>query len=1072
MRGPIAWFARNGIVANLLLLVIVASGVYALANLKREVYAEFALDVITVAVEYRGAGPEDVEEAICVRLEEAVQGIEGIKRITSTASEGRGSMALEVESGYDVRTLMEDVKTKVDAIDTFPDEVDRPIIREMMRRFQAINVSIAGETDLATLKRLGERVRDELTALPEISQADLRNAPPYEISIEVSEEALRRWRLTFDDVAAAVRNFSVDLPGGSIKTDIGEVLLRTEGQAYSGEQYESLPLLVRPDGTKIYLSDVATVVDGFEEIAISAMLDGKPAVVVQVYRIGDQSADEVAEVVHSYVAATAPTLPDGIEMVTWRDNARLLRSRLGLLGENALTGLLLVFVVLALFLRLRLAFWVTLGIPVAFLGSIAVMPLHGTSINMVSLYSFILVLGVVVDDAIVVGENIHATQVRTGKGTSGAIKGTREVLVPVTFGVLTTMAAFAPMLFVPGSLGKMIIGFPLIIIPTLVFSLVESNLILPYHLSHYKKPAEHSSPNALARTTNAFFDAFSNAVAWFIRQVYRPVLRTALEWRYATLALAAVSVLVTAGMVGAGHVRLILFPTVDAEDVVALLTMPQESPAEVTAASVARIEQSALELRRELTAELGQDPFRRMLSSVGEHPFRELQSRGTALEGEFQGEHLGEVNVELIPSEDRAISSEEIAGRWREKVGQIPGAVELTITHDLIGGGKAIDLQFTALDIATVLEAAELTKARLSQYPGVIEVTDSYRGGKPEVELALTSEGRAYGLTLENLGRQVRQGFFGEEAQRIQRGRDDLRVMVRYPRQDRRSLGDMERMRVRTPAGDEVPFSTVAAASIGRGPASITRVDRSRTINVQADVDETITTSGEIIAALRSDFLPQLMERYPGLSYSLEGDEADFAESMGGLAQGFLVAVFVMYAMLAIPMKSYILPAIILSSIPLGMVGAIWGHWIRGVELSFVSVCGIAALAGIVVNDGLVLVTFIRNYSRKLDSLKTAVQLAGEARFRAILLTSLTTAAGLTPLLLETSLQAQFLIPMALALASGVLFSTVVTLVMVPAQYLILDDIRGLLRRLFSGGRRGSLQAIPSVQGDSPPAGD
>ena len=398
--------------------------------------------------------------------------------------------------------------------------------------------------------------------------------------------------------------------------------------------------------------------------------------------------------------------------------------------------------------------------------------------------------------------------------------------------------------------------------------------------------------------------------------------------------------------------------------------------------------------------------------------------------------------------------------------------MELTITHNLIGGGKAIDLQFTALDIATVLEAAEMTKARLSQYPGVIEVTDSYRGGKPEVELALTSEGRAYGLTLENLGRQVRQGFFGEEAQRIQRGRDDLRVMVRYPRQDRRSLGDMERMRVRTPAGDEVPFSTVAVASIGRGPASITRVDRSRTINVQADVDETITTSGEIIGALQSDFLPQLLERYPGLSYSLEGDEADFAESMGGLAQGFLVAVFVMYAMLAIPMKSYILPAIILSSIPLGMVGAIWGHWIRGVELSFVSVCGIAALAGIVVNDGLVLVTFIRNYSRKQNSLKKAVQLAGEARFRAILLTSLTTAAGLTPLLLETSLQAQFLIPMALALASGVLFSTIVTLVMVPAQYLILDDIRGVLRRLVRSNRRGGLQAIPPAQGDSPSAGD
>ena len=458
MNGMIAWFAKNSVVANLLLVLILAAGLLAVGDLKQEVYADFALDIVTVRADYRGAGPEDVEEGICIRLEEAVQGIEGIKKITTTATEGRGSMVLEIHTGYDARTLMEDVKARVDAIDTFPEEVELPIVEQAMRRFQVINIAIAGQTDLETLKRLGERVRDELTALPDISEAELRNAPPYEISIEVSEGAMRRWHLTFDEVANAVRRFSVDLPGGSIKTDVGEVLLRTNGQAYSGEEYERLPLLILPDGTNIELSDVATVVDGFEEVARSAMLDGKPAVVVEVYRVGDQSVISVSEAVRNYVASESPKLPDGIEMITWRDNARQLKSRVGLLVENGLTGLLLVFVVLALFLRPRLAFWVTLGIPVTFLGAIALMPLHGTSLNMVTVYSFILVLGIVVDDAIVVGENIHATQLRTGKGTSGAIKGTQQVLVPVTFGVLTTMAAFAPMLFVPGVLGKMIVG--------------------------------------------------------------------------------------------------------------------------------------------------------------------------------------------------------------------------------------------------------------------------------------------------------------------------------------------------------------------------------------------------------------------------------------------------------------------------------------------------------------------------------------------------------------------------------------------------------------------------------------
>jgi len=1048
MKGVIGWFARNGVAANLILLVIVASGVIVLTDLKQEIFPEFSLDVITIDVEYRGAAPQEVEDAICVRVEEALQGLDGIKKMTSTANDGRGLVTLEVSAGYDVRRVLDDVKTSIDAIDTFPEDIEKPVVQEITSRFQVINVAVAGEADLLTLKRMGEQVRDELTALPEISQAELLNAPPYEISIEVSEEALRQWGLTFDRLADAVRQFSVDLPGGSVKTANGEILFRTKGQAFSGEEYEKLPLLTRPDGTRIYLGDVATVIDGFEDLAVSARFDGKPAVMVKVFRVGDQNAISISAAVQAYVERASVNVPSGIDIFTWHNSARYLASRVDLLVKNALTGLVLVFVVLALFLRLRLAFWVTLGIPVSFLGAIALMPAFDVSINMISLFSFILVLGIVVDDAIVVGENILTTQARTGKGPSAAIRATHEVLVPVAFGVLTTMAAFAPMLFVPGVMGKMMSVFPLIILPTLFFSLVESNLILPSHLAHRKGPPATVNPGLIARLWNGFFDLFPNGLSWVIRHAYRPLLRVALDWRYLTLSVAVTTVLLTVGLIGSGVVRLVLFPVTESDNVVAFLTMPRDAPVESTRAGLAWLERTAAEVRREIIAEGGSDPVLHVLTSVGEHPYRVIQSGPMGGTSSARGDYLGEVDLELLPSEQRTVSAEQIANRWRERVGQIAGAVEVSIEHDLVAGRKAIDLQLSGADLGEVREVAETVKSKLAEYAGVFDISDTYRAGKPEIELALTAEGEALGLTLQGLGRQVRQGFFGEEAQRVQRNRDDVRVMVRYPLEDRRSLGDLERMRVRTPEGDEVAFSTVATGSMGRGPASITRIDRQRSINVQAEIDATVTTSAQVIDALEEQFLPNLIARHPGVAYSFEGDEAEFAESMDGLVKGFGVIMFVMYGMLAIPLKSYWKPLIILSAIPFGMVGAIWGHAILGMEVSFLSMCGMVALAGVVVNDALVMVAFINRNAQQKGSLGNAVRQAGEARFRAILLTSLTTAAGVTPLILEKSLQAQFLVPMAVALVAGVLFATAVTLVLVPALYLMMDDIRSAARWL------------------------
>ena len=1041
MNGPIAWFARNGVVGNLLLIGIVVAGGLSLAGLNSTLFPDVTLDVVTVTVPYRGAAPPEVEESVCVLVEEAIQGIDGINKITSTASEGVGVVAIEVRAGYEVQTIREEVNSKVDGIEAFPADAGKPIVRSIPLRVEVIGIVISGTADLGTLKRIGEKTRADLTALPEISQVEMANIPPYEISIEVSEEAMRRWNLSFDDIASAVRRSSVDLPGGSVRTPGGEVLLRTSGRASSDIQFEALPLVRRPDGTQIHLGDVARVVDGFESGASETAFDGIPAVALNVYRVGNESATDIADAVYAYVEGASAELPDGIGINTWQDWAHTLRSRTRLLVENGLSGLALVFVVLALFLRLRLAFWVAIGIPISFLGVFALMPVMDVTINMISLLAFILVLGIVVDDAIVVAENIDSKQRALHQGLRGAIEGTREVCVPVVFGVLTTMVSFSPMFFVPGFQGKLMVAIPLIVIPTLFFSLTESILILPSHLAHGWRP--HGTAEGLVtRTWGRVSDRFSASLDWICDRVYKPLLRAALNWRYLTFAIALACMLITAGFVGSGYIKVILLPTDESDKVVTFVTMPEESPVDATREAVARIERAAFALRDELWEEDGRDQFRHVLSSIGEQPYQLVLGGPTARINPPRGDHLAEVNIELARAETRSISAEEIARRLREKIGQIPEASEVTVTYALFGGGKAIDIQFSGANLDEVRAVASSTKARLEQYPGVFEVTDTYRGGKPEIQLTLAPEGEAMGVTLEDIGRQVRQGFLGEEVQRIQRGRDDVRVVLRYPESERRSIGDLERMRFRIPDGSEVPFSTVAHAELGRGPASITRVDRNRSINVLAAVDTSITTSQQVLADLESNFLPGLIAQHGSVRYGFLGDQAELAEALEALSIALAIALFVMFATLAVPLKSYVAPLIILSAVPFGAVGAVWGHVIMGIPLTFISTCGVVALAGVVVNDSLVLVSFVQDHAKRTGSRLQAVRQAGESRFRAIVLTSLTTTAGVSPLMFESDIQAQFLIPMAVALAYGVLFATLVTLILVPSLYLILDDFR------------------------------
>ena len=1042
MKGMIEWFARNGVAANLLMVFIVASGIIAVTTVREEVFPEIELGRINIQVPYLGAAPEEVEEAVTIRIEEAIQGIDGIKEIQSTAAEGMGTVIVELELGADVRKVVDDVKSSVDAITTFPVQTEKPVIRELTSRMQVTDIAITGDVDPFTLKAIAERVRDELTAIPGITQADIVSAPPYEISIEVSEVTLRRHGLTFDQVADAVRRSSLDLPGGSVRTEGGEILLRTTGQAYRGEEYENLVLWTRADGSRLRLGDVATVVDGFAETDQFARFDVTPTMMVSVFRTGEQSALEIAALVYEYIDEAQTRIPDGISLTIWQDTAQMLSDRLSLMLRTGATGFVLVFIALALFLDLRLAFWVSLGIPISFLGAIALMPSLDVSINMMSLFAFVTVLGIVVDDAIIVGENVFRHQEDHGDGLRGSIEGAQEITKPVIFAVLTTVAAFTPLLFVPGMMGKIFRVIPLIVIPCLLFSLVESFGILPFHLSHVKK---RGNPGVWRR----FQGLFANGLKLFIRKVYQPGLEFGLRWRYLTAAVGVATLILTGGMVLGGWTNFHFFPSIEAPVMAASITLPQGTPASVTSAAVEKLEVGAARLRARLLEETGQDYFRHVAASVGDQP---MASRGGGPIGPVRNlaaSHVGEVTVELAPSETRAYTSEQLGLMWREMTGPIPEAVDVSFNMSIMSPGDDIDVQLAGPNIDDLRAAADDIKQRLAEYAGVYEISDSFRAGKEEMKLSIKPAAETLGLTLQDLGRQVRQAFYGEEAQRIQRGRDDIRVMVRYPRDDRRSLGDLENMRIRTPNGGEVPFSQVAVVEPGRGFAAIKRVDRNRAVNVTASVQASVTPAGQVIADLQARILPEVLANYPGVVYTFEGVQAEQADAIAGLQRGFILALLMIFVLLAVPLRSYVQPIIIMSAIPFGLVGAVWGHYIMGLDVTMMSMFGLVALSGVVVNDSLIMVDFINRKRRLHLDIATAVREAGVNRFRAILLTSLTTFLGLVPLMTSKSFDAAFMVPMAVSLAFGVLFATFITLMLVPTAYLILDDLQRTIRKLF-----------------------
>jgi multidrug efflux pump subunit AcrB len=1038
-------------------------------NMRREMFPQFSLDMIVVSVIYPGSSPEEVEEGICIKIEERIESIEGIDRIISTAREGNGEVLVELETGADVQKILDEIKAEVDRIDTFPDEAEEPVVIEIIRQDPTISVAIFGEVSETRMRQVAEGIRDDLLDAKfvstskkggfqglvasilkpfkfkqpdSITQIDLVGVRDYEIAIEVSEENLRRYGISFDQVVSAVRSGSIDLPGGKIKTEQGEILIRAKGQLYTGDEFEKLPLITLGDGTVVRLGQVAKVIDGFEDLDIKTRFNGKQAAIVQVSRTSEQDIIEIADIAHNYVETHKSKIPENLEVAVWGDISTMVRDRIDLMLRNGLQGISLVFIALALFLNLRLAFWVAIGIPISFMAAFVVLNGFNQTVNMISLFAFIMTLGILVDDAIIVGENIYSHYTRDKSPAAAVVDGLKEVGGPVVMAVSTTIVAFSPLLFIAGIMGKFIAVMPMAVIIILIVSLGEALIILPTHLHHAltqteKKDRKFTSWHEQMR------GKIEQGLQFTIERIYLPAIKYVVKNKYFTFSIGIGVLIISLGIIAGGYVAFVFFPKGESDWIVAEIVYPLGTPFQLTEDTVIRLEQESFRLNTiypEFSEKNG-DLVLNAFSIVGAIPRRDWKPP------EYGG-HVGEVWLELASSEKRTnVSTHGVIAKWRQLIGEIPGVERLQFAT-LEGGpaGNPIEIQLRGQDFDQLELAADELKAEIGTYPGTFDITDNFKPGKQEKKIRVKDGARSIGITMRDLARQVRQAFYGDEALRIQRGRDDVKVMVRYSDKERRSIAGIEDMYIRTMDGQEIPIEEVADITPGRSYSVINRVDRKRTISVLSDLDESIANASVIVADLKANFLPGLIDRYPGLTFALEGQEKRTRESLDSIKSGYFLAMMFIFLLLASQFRSYIQPVIIMMAIPFGLIGAIIGHLILGMEFTIVSIFGIVALSGIVVNDSLILIDFINRAIRSGMDIEQAVTESGRARFRPVLLTSVTTVAGLFPLLLERSFQAQFLVPMAISLCFGLIVATFLTLLYVPALYLIVQDIVNLFK--------------------------
>jgi len=1062
------WSVEHRVSVNLIMVFLIVAGFFTVINMKREMFPQFSLDMINIGVTYPGASPAEVEEGICIKIEEQLKSLENIKTMYSTSLEGHGSVTLELAAGTNINEKLDEIRTEIDLIDSFPEQAEDPVIIEIKNNEPSIYLAVYGDVDELLLRDTAEKIRDDLVDTDAISLASLTGVREFEISIEISEASLRQFNLSFDQVVAAVKTGSLELPGGKIKTRGSEVLVRAKGKLYTGEEFERIPLVTRSDGTVIRLGDVARVKDGFEETDITARFNGKPAAMIVVSRTDSQDTIAISNTAIDYMETHKDLMPKGVTLGYWFNIADMVQDRIDLLLKNGAQGILLVFIVLALFLDLGLAFWVASGIPISFMGAFLVLDYFGASINMLSLFGFIMTLGILVDDAIIVGENIY-THYSMGKSPKQAVMDSMEQIGgPVVMAVATTIVAFTPLMYISGIMGKFISIMPQVVICILAVSLLEAFIILPAHLEHTLTPAKQNKSGWY----RLFFfwlgwlkKDITDGHAWvrrrvekkmnqFIHFVYLPVLRYCVRNRYFTLAIGAGCLIVSLGLLAGGHVPFVFFPKTDSNWIISETIYPLGTPFDTTEKTIKQIEQGAFELNDYFRNRVkgGKDLVVNNFSLVGVIPRRDWKP------GVYGG-HCGEAWIEILPADMRpGIPAPEVTAKWRELIGDILGVEQLTFTIISGGpGGNPIEIRLVGSDLALLEQAAKVLKQEISTYPGTFDITDDFRPGKMEKQIFIKKGAESLGVTMADIAIQIRQAYYGDEALKIQRGKDDIKVMVRYSQEERETEASIDDLRIRTRDGRQIPLNQVARLEMEQGYSTIQRVDRKRVITVISDLDEDVANAQKIVDNLRTGFLDSLVNRFPGVSYDLEGQAKRTEESIDSLIKGFSLAGMVMFLLLASQFRSYIQPVIIMTAIPFGLIGAIVGHFFMGLDITMISIFGIVALSGIVVNDSLILIDFINDKVRGGKPVFDSVIEAGQSRFRPVLLTSVTTVAGLFPLLLETSFQAQFLIPMAVSISFGLIAATGLTLVFVPALYVVIVDVTGVFMAKQENGTRMAL---------------
>ncbi len=1021
-KGPIAWMAQNSVASNLLMIILLGSGLWTAFKIQKEVFPQFQLDIVEVSVAYPGAAPEEVEQGILLPVEETIRGVKGIKEIVSTAREGSGNVSIELVAGTDRMRAFQDIDQAVTRIRTFPEDIEEPEVRLRVWQRDVMEIGLYGHVDIWTLRKLAERLRDQLLNHPEITQVDIGNVPEYVTHVEIPHHLLREYDLTLGQVAQIIENSSRDIPAGSIDTHGGEILLRLKERKQWANKYATIPIKTNPGGSRVLLGDIAEITDGFEEVGFHSQFNQQSSVEVGVYRVGRQSPIDIAKAVDSVLDNFSRSIPEGVKVRIDSNRAKDYKDRLYLLVENGILAVVIVLLILGLFLEYKLAFWVMMGMTVSFVGGLTFLPAIGVSVNMVSMFAFLIVIGIVVDDAIVVGENVYEYRQQGMGFMEASIRGARDISGPVVFSILTTVVAFVPILFIPGTTGKFWRPLPAVVITILAISLIEALFILPAHLAHSRKKKGFYITRKITELQKGFSQRFKH----FVDNIYWPFLEICITYRYVTLTIALTILMTIGAFAYSDHMGMIMMPEVAADEIEAGVRLP-----------VGTTRQQAGKVAMQITQST-QDMFEK----------HDLYKVAEGIKTNVRGQSFIDVEIVMKPPEQRDMKAAEVIALWREEIADIEGVDQIAFEAERGPGGWrddiSVDLSHSNIDVLE--KASQEFLKRVELFEATRDVTDNYEKGKVQFDFTLLPEGQSLGLTPSDVGRQVRNAFYGAIARRQLRGTNEIEVRVKLPERERTDLHNLENFVIRTEDGVEVPLMEVAETKIGEAFTSIHHRDGRRVVTVGMDVEPARETT-RVLKVIKEDILPQLRASFPGITWSFQGSQAEMRESTKSLWSGFILASLVIYALLAIAFGNYIQPLVVMTAIPFGIVGAVIGHILLGYDLSLISLMGIIALSGVVVNDSLIMIDYANRKRKEKLSAFDAIHQAGIRRFRPIFLTTFTTFGGLTPIILERSQQANYLIPMAISLGFGIIFVTAIILVIVPCLYMALEDITMLLEK-------------------------